>query len=434
MRKITELQEERAKLVTQMRALLDKAGEAKRALTAEEDTQYRALEADFDRLTGEIDRAQKLEAREALLAAVPAPLAGRPDPGEPDPARRRGALAWSERVQALIEAANPAHRSYLETLASPAYRQVFRNHLQEGRIEVPPEARQTLQMDVFAKGGALVAPLEFSMNLIQAIDDEVFLRGWATKSTVIRAEALGVPTLDTDPADADWTSELAVGSQATMAFGRRELRPHPLAKWVKVSNKLMRASTRSVEDLVMQRLRYKFGVSEEKAFLIGTGAQQPLGVFTASADGIATSRDVSTDNTTTAITADGLINAKHFIKAGYWPRLRWLFHRDAIKQIRKLKDGNGQYLWQPGLTGNIPDRILETPYAISEFAPNTFTTGLYVGIIGDFSFYWIVDALDLTVQRLVELYAATNETGFVARMELDGAPVLGEAFARVKLA
>jgi HK97 family phage major capsid protein len=71
---------------------------------------------------------------------------------------------------------------------------------------------------------------------------------------------------------------------------------------------------------------------------------------------------------------------------------------------------------------------------MSEYAPNTFTTGLYVGLIGDWSQYWIVDALDLTIQRLVELYAETNQTGFIGRMETDGAPVLAEAFARVKLA
>ena len=71
---------------------------------------------------------------------------------------------------------------------------------------------------------------------------------------------------------------------------------------------------------------------------------------------------------------------------------------------------------------------------MSEYAPNTFTTGLYVGIIGDFSRYWIVDSLQLQFQRLVELYAATNQVGCIGRAETDAVPVLAEAFARVKLA
>lgn len=78
--------------------------------------------------------------------------------------------------------------------------------------------------------------------------------------------------------------------------------------------------------------------------------------------------------------------------------------------------------------------LLGSPFNMSEYAPNTFTTGQYVGIFGDFSNYWIADALDMQVQRLVELYAATNQTGLIGRMETDGMPVLAEAFARVKLA
>jgi len=70
---------------------------------------------------------------------------------------------------------------------------------------------------------------------------------------------------------------------------------------------------------------------------------------------------------------------------------------------------------------------------MSEYAPNTFTTGLYVGILGDFSNYWIADAVDMQVQVLKELYAETNQTGYIGRLDTDGMPVLAEAFARVKL-
>ena len=68
--------------------------------------------------------------------------------------------------------------------------------------------------------------------------------------------------------------------------------------------------------------------------------------------------------------------------------------------------------------------------SISEFVPNTFPTGQYVGILGDFSNYWIADALSMQVQRLNELYAETNQVGFIGRLETDGAPVLEEAFVR----
>lgn len=167
--------------------------------------------------------------------------------------------------------------------------------------------------------------------------------------------------------------------------------------------------------------------------MTGSGANQPLGVFTASADGISTGRDVSTDNTSTAFTADGLKNAKYTLKAGYWPRARWLFHRDAVKMLSKLKDSTNNYIWQNSVQMGQPDMLEGIPVFTSEYAPNTFTTGLYVGILGDFSYYHIVDALDFGIQRLVELYAASNQTGFIGRLESDGMPVLEEAFVRVKL-
>ena len=78
--------------------------------------------------------------------------------------------------------------------------------------------------------------------------------------------------------------------------------------------------------------------------------------------------------------------------------------------------------------------LLGRPMVMSEYAPNTFTTGLYVGMFADFSHYWIADSLALQIRRLNELFALTNQIGIIGRLESDGMPVLAEAFARVKLA
>ena len=189
----------------------------------------------------------------------------------------------------------------------------------------------------------------------------------------------------------------------------------------------------SPDTLVRERLQYKFGITEEKAFMTGNGSQKPLGLFTASADGISTDRDEAGDNTATKIVPDTLITAKYKLKGQYHPRARWIMHRDVMAAVRKLKDGNGQYLWQPGIQGGAPDRILDMPYTLSEYAPNTMTTGLYVAMLGDYRYYWIAEALDMQLQRLSELYAETNQTGFIGRMEVDGMPVLEEAFVRVTM-
>ena len=240
---------------------------------------------------------------------------------------------------------------------------------------------------------------------------------------------MGAPVL-TKPSDSDWTAELLTGTaDTTMAFTKRELRPHPLAKRILVSNKLIRQANVDPVRMVSDEFGIVFGNTEEKAFLAGTLNDQPLGVFTASANGISTGQDVSTDNTTTEIQADNLIRVKYTLKSQYWGRAQWIFHRDAVSQIARLKDGEGRYLLNVDT-----NRLLGFPMNVSENAPNTFTTGLYVGILGDFNFYWIVDAMNFQLQRLDELYAATNQTGFIGRRETDGAPVLEEAFVRVTLA
>ena len=113
-------------------------------------------------------------------------------------------------------------------------------------------------------------------------------------------------------------------------------------------------------------------------------------------------------------------------------RAEWLFHRDLMKVIAKLVDGDGRYLFRESLRAGEPDTLLGRPINMSEFTPNTNTTGQYIGLLGDFSYYHIVDALNMQVQRLTELYAESNQTGYIGRAEVDGMPVLEEAFARLK--
>lgn len=399
--RLKELLARRAALVAEQRALLDKATEDnKRELTTEETETYERMETDFDKIEKDIEAEERLLAREKKIAdGIEANGGGN--------AAEDGALTAMDGM---------------------------RSWLVGGQDGMSPDEARALQADSDTQGGFLVTPVQFVQMLIKAIDNEVFMRGLSTVQTVQTAESLGAPSLDADPADPAWTPEIGPASEdSTMAFGNRELTPHKLTKLIKVSNKLLRLTTGGAEQIVVDRLAYKFGVTQENAFLNGSGAGQPLGVFTASANGITTSQDVSEDNDATKITADGLINALFDLKSGYMDNATWGFHRDAVKMIRKLKTGEGQYIWQAGLQAGVPSMILDRPYFMSEYAPNTFTTGQYVGIVGDFSHYWIADAELLEMQRLVELYAANDQTGFLGRSWTDGMPVLAEAFRRVKL-
>ena len=101
--------------------------------------------------------------------------------------------------------------------------------------------------------------------------------------------------------------------------------------------------------------------------------------------------------------------------------------------LARIKDANNQYIWQPSVVEGTPDRLLGKPVTMSEYAPNTFTAGKYVGMLGDFRNYWICDGMNVEVQVLRELYARTNQIDYIARLSTDGMPVLEECFSRVTL-
>jgi HK97 family phage major capsid protein len=244
------------------------------------------------------------------------------------------------------------------------------------------------------------------------------------------------PAVDHDPGDysLDFTAEILTGAEdSTMDFDARQLSPHPLPRRIRISKKLVRASGIDVVALVRDRMAYVFGMVLEHNFLNGNGVNKPLGIFTSSAHGLSTDRDVSTGNTATEIKADGLIEAAYTLKAQYLKRASWVFHRTAMKQIRKLKDGEGSYLFQPQLTETTPAMLLGRPVDVSEYCPSTFTSGSLVGALLDWSFYKVVFALNFDVQILNELYAEYNQLGIIARIEVDGMPALAESAVRVKL-
>lgn len=397
---IRDLMDKRAQLIAESKSLLALAESQKRTLTADESAQ-------FDRIMDEAAAvAEDINRRTAVLEAESRQFVGvRPEPETNDPAaaQKRAAAAFGKflRYQTL----DAAEQRALAADSDPA-------------------------------GGYIKPPQQFASALLKAIDNQVYMRQWADVMQLTGSDSLGIGTIAADPDDADWTAEVPsnISFDSSMTFGKRELKPVALTKGLKVSQKLLRLSP-NVEQIVIDRLAYKFAVSQEKGFLTGNGSGQPLGVFTASVNGISTGRDVATDNTTTAVTFDGLLNAKYAVKGQYQARARWMFHRDGIKQIAKIKNSTtNEYIWRASERVGEPDTLLGAPVFMSEYVPNTFTTGLYVGIYGDFFFYKIAESLNMEVARLNELYAEQRQVGFIATMEVDGMPALEEAFARVKLA
>lgn len=405
--------EERAKLVKQARDLMDLAGREKRDLTGAEQEQFDKMLADADRLKAEYTADEKRDAGKSRLSDH-----------EEDCRRSQG-----RRVPADVTPGSPAERR-----STPEYRKMYSRWISRGDRGLSGEQR-ALQLDNDIAAGYLGAPQQFVAELIQGLTDQVFVRQYARVFPLAEAVSLGAPKLTTRASAALWTSEIATTTDDTaVRVGKRDLNPHILSKEIDVSRPLLEHAAINLESLIVEEFNRVFSETEENAFLTGSGANQPLGVFTADSNGVSTSRDVSDGNAATAIGADGLINAYYSMKQGHRRAARWIFHRDGIKQIRKLKDGDGQYIWLPGIRAGEDDTILGRPVDESEFAPNTFTSGLYVGMLANWgSGYWIADVQTIGLQRCDELGARTNQVFFIGRRMLDGAPVLEEAFARVKL-
>ena len=295
------------------------------------------------------------------------------------------------------------------------------------------DAFKALQADSDPAGGYVVAPKVVTQALIEEIDDRVWVRQMARVFKVQVAQSLGAPVRDEDISDPVWTAEIDTGNEDDVhPFGERELHPRPLAKRVKISNKMLMAPGMDIESYWLGRLAYKFGTAMENNFLTGNGVNQPLGLLTPHVAGIPVSRDITTGSAT-GFTDDGLLAAQYMMKEAYWKNCWWMFSRESILKIRQLKDGENRFIWQPGLQADQPDMILGRPFVMSEFMPSDYTAGEYVGLFGDFSHYWIVDSLMMQTQRLNELYAEKNQTGYIARMESDGQPTLPEAFVRIKV-
>ena len=310
----------------------------------------------------------------------------------------------------------------------------FRSFVQHGFAAMPESEKRALAMDEDLKGGFAVMPQEMQKKIIKEKDKKLFVRQYATKFTVEKAESMGAPELSPDASDGEWTSELATGtSDSTMGFKKRVIYPHPLTKKILVSKKLKRASYLDFPNFIIGRLNYRIKVAEENSFLNSEGVNSPLGIFCVSDDGVPASRDVSTGNTSTSIKFDGLIEAENLLEPEYRDGARWVFNKDAAKGLRKLKSGDGDYIWTPSLLEKQPNLLLGYPIDLSFWCPSTFAASQYVGALCNWGLYWIVDALTLELQVLIEKYAETNQDMYIIRSETDGSPIDANGFVRVKL-
>lgn len=380
------------------------------------------------------DSAQKRqEELEAEIASNKAKLVATGG-GTPEEAAKQKAMSEYASTMAKYSRHSPEDQKIISVSAHPEYASVFRRFM-FGEIDAK-EARKemaSLQKDINTSGGYLVLPMIMSNELIQAKTDIVKLRQLCSVERLVQAHKLGKPRLRTRMSAATMGSELTVAAEDTaLDFGMREFEPHPASAFIKISEDLLRYSTFGPETIVKNELARVESELEENKFMSGNGVLEPLGLFTSSTDGIDSSRDVSTGANTTGPTLDHHKRVKFALREQYRLNARWLMHPDYILDLSLAKDGEGRYQWAESTKAGEPDMYHGHPVTESRFAPNAKTTGTYNAIFGDFKFYRIIDTDLNQLKQLNELFAMSNQVGFINRFEFDGAPMIAEAFVRAK--
>lgn len=306
------------------------------------------------------------------------------------------------------------------------------------------EAQNGMRSDDEERGGYFIASEEFVSELLKNVDDMTFVQGLSRVFFVRNARNLGVRRRVSKFRAWNWGSELqdvTRNMDTSLKYGKKELTPHYLVGSARISRDLIRSAAMPVESMVMDESSIDLAEILEQAYLYATGNQRPLGVMVPSTDGISTARDTqvitadvtASEAATTHFGFNSLIRAKYSLKQRYRARARWMLHRDTIARMAMIRDNEGQYIWQPSKIIGDPDTALGLAIDESEWMPNTFSTGLYYGLLADWSQYWIAFGMELEVLRLNEIRARQNEIEYIMRIKVDAMPMLEEAFVRLQL-
>ena len=299
-------------------------------------------------------------------------------------------------------------------------------------------ASASLQTDDAMTGGYL-APPAFVATVARELDTMLWFRSLCNVLPPTDAPKVTMPRRLTRPAPMQWTTELAPPAiDASYKLGTYNLTPHYMATEFEVSSDLLRAAPSAAAVLADEVVR-RAGDGEEAGFLAGDGAGKPLGLFQPSTQGIDAGRDVTGD----VADAATFRRLRFVLRAPYLrsPSLRWLLHPNAGRHLAGLKSSTGEPLLLIGRRPGDPDSIDGVAVAWSDSAPagtgsgGTYQAGDYFGLLGDLSYYDVLDGLATTITRLNDSgYARRNLTGFVVRRKVDGCPRIAEAFVRLKVA
>lgn len=385
---IMELMQKRAKVWEKAKAFVEAHETENGTLSAEDNAAYMKMEQEIEDLTTAIDRQQRAEQMEQKLnAPTNSPLTGKPYSGAAGGGKT--GRASDEYKAAMIG----------------AFRSNFRN------------VSNVLQEGVDADGGYLV-PEEYDRRLIDVLEEENIMRSLGTKITTSGQHKINIAA--TKPA-ASWIEEGGALTFGDATFAQIFLDAYKLHVAIKVTEELLYDNAFNLENYIITQFGRALANAEEDAFLNGDGTGKPLGLFAETGGGTVA------DTLTAAVKSDDLISLVYALKRPYRRKASFILNDQTLASLRKLKDNNGAYIWQPSYQAGEPDRLLGYTVHTSAYAPADAIA------FGDYSYYNIGDRGTRSFAELKELFAGNGMVGFVAKERVDGKLVLPEAVQILKL-
>ena len=384
MNKISAMREKRAGLWEQTKSFLDTHTDKDGKLSAEDAAAYDQMEQEVVDLGKDIERLERQASIDAELATPTLqPITNQP--GQDGQEAKTG-RASDEYRKAMLQA--------LRT----NFRQVS-NVLEEG---------------VDTNGGYLV-PEEYDRRLIDVLNEENIMRGLATTITTSGEHKINLAA--TKPA-ASWIEEGGALTFGDATFDQILMDAYKLHVAIKITEELLYDNAFGLESYIIDQFGKAIGNAEEDAFLNGDGKHKPTGLFTSAKVGVTTS--------TANISADDMINLVYSLKRPYRKNASFITNDQTLSALRKLKDNNNAYIWQPSYQAGEPDRLLGYTLHTSAYVP-TIAAGKPVIAFGDYSYYNIGDRGSRSMQELKELFAGNGMIGYVMKERVDGKLVLPEA-------
>lgn len=386
---ILELREKRNTAWNAAKAFLESHRTDKGTLSAEDDAVYNRMEDEINALSNEIRRLERQEQMEAELSKpVNTPLTSKPGIGKAE--EKKTGRASDEYKDAMLD----AFRSNFKRVS---------NVLQEG---------------VDSDGGYLV-PDEYDRRLIDVLSEENIMRRLGHTITTSGQHKINIAA--TKPA-ASWIEEGGALSFGEATFSQILLDAHKLHVAIKVTEELLYDNAFGLENYIIEQFGKALANAEEDAFLNGDGVGKPLGLFAENGGGTVA------ETLTAAIKSDDIIGLVYALKRPYRKNASFIINDKNLASLRKLKDNNGAYIWQPSYQAGEPDRLLGYAVHTSAYAPEDAIA------FGDYSYYNIGDRGSRSFAELRELFAGNGMIGYVAKERVDGKLILPEAVQILKLA